>query len=442
MLRSETWIVTAALWLFTTDAYPQTNEDRAQQTELDHRLQSEATLDLITRYALSRSTVLGEATARARAATERASSSGQLPDLEVKYEQWAVPLGRPYDLKQANPLMFGLRQAFPAAGTRQARAEMTAAEADIAGHQRRATERELIRRLRKAYFDYYAADQVLQLHEEHVGITEQMLAQLRGNYEVGRGKQQDLLKAIVELSRLHNSIADGRQQRESSRFLLNTLMGRATDAPLGAPVALSFGKTQEVHAKELEPHLVEGRPEIAAANGTTRRSQAAADGARHTARRPAFMVGLDYWLTPTFSQPNSYGAMVTMSLPWLNPEHRAQARAADQNVRADRFAAETVQKLASLELHQAVAGLDAAKASLEILERELLPQAEQSLQATQSSFSIGQSDLLLLLDALRSFFQVRLEHSRAYARVMSQLADVEFASGVNLFDTNAREPKP
>ncbi|MDB4973518.1 MAG: czcC 2 [Myxococcaceae bacterium] len=154
------------------------------------------------------------------------------------------------------------------------------------------------------------------------------------------------------------------------------------------------------------------------------------------------MVGLDYWLTPTLSQPNSYGAMVTMSLPWLNPEHRAQARAADQNVRADRFAAETVQKLASLELHQAVAGLDAAKASLEILERDLLPQAEQSLQATQSSFSIGQSDLLSLLDALRSFFQVRLEHSRAYARVMSQLADVEFASGASLFPTNHAEPQP
>ncbi|MDB4991249.1 MAG: uncharacterized protein JWN04_6427 [Myxococcaceae bacterium] len=441
MLRSEAWIAVAALWLMSTGARAQTNEDAARQ--LDDQLRSEARLEWIAEYALASSPVLAESGARARAATERASAAGRLPDLELKYEQWAVPLTRPYDLKQANPLMFGLRQAFPAAGTREARAQMSAAEADMAGHQRRATERELIRRVRRAYFEYYAADQVLQLHEEHVGITEQMLSQLRGNYEVGRGKQQDLLKAIVELSRLHNSIADGRQQRESSRFVLNTLMGRATDAPLGPPVIVNATSTGEVaDAKALEQHIAEGRPEVSAARSATRRSEALADGARHTARRPAFMVGADYWLTPTLSQPNSYGAMVTMSLPWLNPEHRAQARAAEQNVRADRFAAETVQKLASLELHQAVAGLDAARASLEILERDLLPQAQQSLQATESSFSIGQSDLLSLLDALRSFFQVRLEHSRAYARVMSQLADVEFASGVSLFDTNHAEPKP
>jgi outer membrane protein, heavy metal efflux system len=439
MFRVDAWLVAAALWLPVLGARAQASE--ARETVLDEQLNHEARLDLILQYALARSPVLAESSARSRAALERASASGRLPDPEFKYEQWAVPLTRPVDLKLANPLMFGLRQSFPAAGTRQARARMSAADAEIAGQQRRASERELVRRLRKAYFDFYAADQVLQLHEEHVGITEHMLAQLRGNYEVGRGKQQDLLKAIVELSRLHNTIAEGRQQRESSRFLLNTLMGRATDAPLGPPTVPSSSAAPQVRARELEPRTAE-RPEVAAAHTAARRSQAAAEGAHHTARRPAFMVGVDYWLTPTFSQPNSYGAMVTMSLPWLNPEHRAQARAAEQDLRADRYAADTVQRLASLELHQAVAGLDAARASIEILERDLMPQAERSLQATQSSFSIGQSDLLSLLDSLRSFFQVRLEHRRAYARVLSQLADVEFASGVNLFDQNPPEPQP
>ena len=442
MLRSGTWIVAAALWLSAPGAHAQPSEGSAQETDLDERLRGEARLELITQYAIARSPMLAESSARSRAAVERASAAGRLPDLELKYEQWAVPLTRPYDLKQANPLMFGLRQAFPAAGTRQARAQMVAADAEIAGQQRRATERDLLRRLRKAYFEYYAADQALKLYEQHVGITEQMLAQLRASYEVGRGKQQDLLKALVELARLHNDIADGSEQRDSRRFLLNTLMGRATAAPLGPPVVGSSGSTPSIRAKELELQLAERRPEVSAARSVTRRSQAAAEGARHAARRPAFMVGADYWLTPALSQPSSYGAMVTMSLPWLNPEHRAQARAAEQDVRADRYAADTAQKLASLELHQAVAGLAAAKASLEILERELLPQAEQSLQATQSSFSVGQSDLLSLLDSMRSFFQVRLEHSRAYARVMSQLADVEFASGVDLFNTSPPEPQP
>ena len=154
------------------------------------------------------------------------------------------------------------------------------------------------------------------------------------------------------------------------------------------------------------------------------------------------MVGADYWLMPTLDTPHAYGAMVSMSLPWLNPEHRAQARAAEQSLRAERYAEQAVAELASLELHQALAGLDAARVSLAILERELLPQAERSLAATESAFSLGQSDMLSLLDAQRSFFQVRLEHDRAYARVLSQLAEVEFASGQELFQSAAAEPTP
>lgn len=154
------------------------------------------------------------------------------------------------------------------------------------------------------------------------------------------------------------------------------------------------------------------------------------------------MVGADYWVSPSLSAPNAYGAMVSMSLPWLNPEHRAEARAADQTARAERHAADTVQTLASLELHQAVAGFDAARASLAIVEHELLPQAEQSLEAIGSAFASGQSDLLSLLEAQRSLFELRLERSRAYARVLSQLADVEFASGMSLFDEGATEAQP
>lgn len=444
MLRSETWIVAVALALTALGARaePSAETERLDERALDERLRVEARLDWIAQYARVRSPALAESSARARAASERASAAGRLPDAELKYEQWAVPLARPYSLGRSDTLMLGLRQAFPAAGTRRAREQVTVADAEIAAQQRRATERELIRRIRKAYFEYYAADQTLVLQREQIGVTEQMLAQLRGNYELGRGRQQDLLKAIVELSRLHNGIVDGAQQRDSSRFMLNTLMGRATDAQLGPPQLGREGVPEAVVASELAPHLSEGRPELAAARSVSRRAQAELEGARHTARRPGFMVGADYWLMPTEDSPHAYGAMVSMSLPWFNPEHRAQARAAEQSLRADRYAEVSAAQLASLELHQAVAGLAAAKASLAILEHELLPQAEQSLQATESAFSLGQSDMVSWLDAQRSFFEVRLERSRAFARVLSQLAEVEFASGLSLFPNTAREPTP
>lgn len=440
MIASEGRALVAVVWLWALSARAQEIED--ERGELDARLADGATLEAVTRAALERSPALAESTARRRAASERASEADRLPDPEFKYEQWGVPLSKPYALQRSDTLMFGLRQSFPAPGARQARARMAGEEVHIAEHERRATERDLVRRVRQAYFDYYEADRALALHDEHVGVAEQTIAQLRASYEVGRGDQRELLKALVELSRLHTAVAETKRQRDVSRHLLNTLMARAPDAPLGPPALALPSSARDAERAALAADPAKERPEVAAAHSSVRRSQSALEAARHAARRPGFMVGADYWLMPMLDSPHAYGAMVAMSLPWLNPARRAEVRAAEASVRADHHAAAAAEDVARFEQHQAVAGLRAALQSLEILEKHVLPQADKSLQAQRSAFAVGQSDLLGFLEALGSLFQVRLEHSRAVARVMSQLAEVEFASGAHVFDSISSEARP
>jgi len=76
-----------------------------------------ARLETILRVALERNRDVAESEARARASDARSQAASRLPDLEAKYEQWGVPLARPYALNEANTLMFGVRQTFPAWGT-------------------------------------------------------------------------------------------------------------------------------------------------------------------------------------------------------------------------------------------------------------------------------------------------------------------------------------
>src|SRR6185436_19341638 len=92
-----------------------------------------ARLETIVRLALERNRDLAENQAQARAAAARSQAASRLPDLEAKYEQWGVPLARPYALNQANTLMFGVRQSFPAWGSLEARGR--AAAEDAAGAQ-------------------------------------------------------------------------------------------------------------------------------------------------------------------------------------------------------------------------------------------------------------------------------------------------------------------
>jgi cobalt-zinc-cadmium efflux system outer membrane protein len=426
----------ASLWLATLPSYAQPANDTLER--IDNELAQETRLASVERVALARQPALAEAQARSAAVAERASGAERLPDPEFKYEQWAVPIKRPYDLGRADMLMFGLRQAFPAPGARAARGRVVEEEVRIASHQRETLERDLLLQVRRAFFDYYAADRALRVHLEHVGVAEQIVQQVRSSYEIGRGNQQDVLKVLVELSRLHNDLAEIRQQRESNRLMLNSLMGRAPDAPLGPPAEIE--RSQSVPAiTRLDEERSRSRPELAAAQRTLRRSEAALEAARISARRPSFMVGADYWLMPTQDMPHAYGAMVTMSLPWLNPGRRADVREAEQQVAAERHAAQAIENVTAFELYDAMARLEAANTSLDLIESSVLPQAEKSLDATKAAFGVGQGSLLSLLDALRSYFQIRLEQSRAVSRVMAQLASVEFASGARVLKASAVE---
>jgi cobalt-zinc-cadmium efflux system outer membrane protein len=427
MFRPKFAFVPLAWWLAALAAQAQT----PPAGELDEQLAREARLSWIERAALARHPALQESSARITAASARATAADRLPDLELKYEQWGVPLSRAYALNRADTLMLGLRQALPAPGTRAALGRASAEEVQIAAHQRRALQRDLLLRVRRVYFDYFAADRALRVQLEHVAVAEQVVSQVRSAYETGGGDQQGVLKVLVELARLHNELAELRQQRESSRLMLNALMARAPDAALGPPVEPERPLAKPDRS-ELERARGRGRPELAAAQGAIRRSQAALDAANHAARRPSFVVGADYWLMPTQDTAHAYGAMVSMSLPWLNAARRADVREAEQLVSAERHAAETLEIATAFELHDAIARLEAASASLEIIETSLAPQAEKSLEAAKAAFALGQANLLALLDSLRAYFQVRLEHSRALSRVLAQLASLEFASGTRL----------
>jgi cobalt-zinc-cadmium efflux system outer membrane protein len=416
-------------------------EVAASRAELEGRLASEARLAWMIALARANNPALHAAHDGVRVAHERVRAAGGLPDAELKYEQWAVPLSRPYALNRADTLMLGVRQALPAPGSLRDRERVAELEARMADADGQTVERELLGRLRAGYVSYLEAERLLVVHQEHVAIVERMIEQLRADYESGRGDQSGLLSMLVELSRLHNELAFVRQQRASSRLLLNTLMARALDAPLGPPAA-DDGELPDPDVDALVKQLANTRSELSAAESGIARSAAQLTLARHEARRPGFMVGADYWYMPLADTSHSYGAMVSMTLPWLNPRHRAEVRAAELRLAQERDGARATLSRATYEVHDAALRFAAARESLRVIEGDLLPRAQQSLDATRASFAVGKTSLVALLESMRAYFEVRIEHGRARARALSMLAELELAAGTPLADLKAPEGKP
>jgi outer membrane protein TolC len=334
---------------------------------------------------------------------------------------------RPLALDEAQMHMFGIRQSFPAPGSLGAQSEAAEAQAKVASETRRAREQDLVARVRRAYAEYYRADREYRIHIEHAGLAQRTLDMARASYQGGRGNQQDVLRVVVAMSRLHNDIATIDGERRTARGLLNTLMARPTDAPLGPPAAIDPAKV-EVRADELT-RTSEGRPEIVAAESAIRARESEVDAARSTGRWPSFMVGVQYMYMPMEQEPHNYGVTLSMSLPWLNPRYGEEVRAAEARVSAERSALSSVRNAARYELFEASERLKTARESFVIIERDLLPQAQQSFESAQAAYRGGQGDSLSLLDALQSLLDVRIERERALARVETALANVERAVG-------------
>jgi outer membrane protein TolC len=154
------------------------------------------------------------------------------------------------------------------------------------------------------------------------------------------------------------------------------------------------------------------------------------DVAKREAALPSLMVGADYWYMPTAPMHHGYGAMVSMSLPWLNPRRRDEVKAAERTGAADRNALRAQQTAARFQLRDADVKLRAAREALALIRDKVLTDARRSFESSQALFQSGHGDVTPVLDAARNYLQVRVEEIRAVAELESSRADYARAAGL------------
>ena len=82
---------------------------RAADVAADEQTLATGTVDAMVQLALVRNPDLIAERARVAEQLARVSVAARRPDPELKYEQWGVPLVRPYALGEADTLMVGVR---------------------------------------------------------------------------------------------------------------------------------------------------------------------------------------------------------------------------------------------------------------------------------------------------------------------------------------------
>jgi len=399
---------------------------RAQDT--DSVLRNRLVLPELIQEVLVRNPELVAARKQWEAATSRITQARSLDDPILSVQLWNFPQN--FNVTKSDNSIFGLSQNLPFPGKLGLKGDVASRSAEMTEQAVRAKERELVVRLKQAYYDLFLAQKAVQIHHEQVELLRQFVEIANAKFRAGKGSQADVLKAQVELSLLFEHLPVLEQRRETAEAMLNTLLDRDPASPLGMaqePVQLPLEKPID----DLHRLALNDRPELKAAELDVQRSEQS----RALAQRqyyPDFNVAFQRF--QNFQANDGFGAYVAMSIPfafWSKPKYDAGVQEAAAAVAVAQAQQHTLENLTRFQINDLLAKLRATDQVATLYRTTILPQAEQSLEAARVGYRAGKAGFLDLIDTQRAWRGFQLEYFKALVDRQHRLAELEQVVGID-----------
>ena len=393
-----------------------------------------ANVDSLINYAKTRNPEYAAMQAEAEASGERVTPAGALPDPKFRTELRDITrMGEQSATLAPNRVgstRYLLMQDIPWFGKRDLKREIAELEADGAKGRALGTWADVAGRIKVNFAQLYYVHRNEQLTREILDLMTRLekIAQVR--YSGGLAAQQDVIRAQVEQTNIRNELIALETEQHHLHARLNALLARPNNAPLQvpaqlrklpAPVTLDYA-TLEERVRTRNPQLFADESKIKAAEKSR--------DLTYKNRYPDFTLGV----SPTQYQSaiKEWELMVELNIPLQQSSRRAQERESESMLNAARSRKEATTNQVSAELAEALAGIEAARRTENLLANSLLPQAELTFKAALAGYETGKVDFATLLDAQRQIRQARQNQLKAQVDAQMRLAEIERLLGEDL----------
>ena len=399
-------------------------------------IQGASSSDLIRR-ALTANADLAASRLEIERARARLNQAGLRPNPTIDFEQTT---GRLTGSAGERETTIGFALPLEVAGQRKrrvelARAELEAAEAEVADRERR-----LIAEIRASYAEVLAALRELEITAELTDVDQQTarVVEMRVTEGDSAPVELNLLRSEIDRMRSRRALVEGRLQ--VSLLRLKNLAG----IPPGEPLRLSENLGAQVLAES--PVSVEAavdlalrtRPdlrlarlneEVAQAGMRLARAQGKPDVTAFTRYTKSSAVFDDMPIGVLRDKDRLLTFGVSIGIPIFNRNQgaKAEAEAAILQARRQREFAESV---VEAEVVSAYARYEAAKQSLAIFEQGVLERSRQNIRTVRGAYEIGAFRITDLLVEQRRFIDSQREFIEALAEQYRALADLQAAMGI------------
>ena len=371
----------------------------------------------------------------AQALAFKPSQVDSLPDPVLSLGAGALPTDTFSSTQEGmTQLSVGFSQSFPFPGKLGLAAEAESYMAKAASDESNEWMLQLISKVKISWWNIYYLDRALETVAQNQSLMRQLIQIAQSKYKVGKGLQQDVLLAQLELTKLLdlNIQLDAARSLESSR--LNALLNRPAyqDVMLPKTVdeALANIESDEVLVKKalaVRPRLAQQEKLIEAASFRV----ALADKGNY----PDFKLGATYgWRgedpVTGLDRADLASVSLSMTMPFFTGDKQhAQLQQRQAEQARENFKYADIKNGVIVEITNAATRYNKSKSQVELFKSGMIPQAKQTVASMLAAYQVNKVDFLNLVRAQVTLYNYETQYWKVFAEANQALAQLDAAVG-------------
>ncbi len=368
--------------------------------------------------------------------TEQAKipQAGALPDPVLSFNLMNLPINS-FDLNQ-EPMtgkQISLMQMFPFPGKLGLKEKIAKESSAVSESRYQELKNQLVKNIKLSFYNIFFVDKAIETTQKNTQTIKDFVRIAESKYTVGKGLQQDVLKAQVELSKMMDKLITVQQKREALESHLNSLLNRPSKTPVGKPEEpVIFPLNNDL--EKLESLAEANRPLLQAWKSMVRRSEQSIRLAEK-GYYPDFKIGVAYTqrdvLASGMGGIDYLSGTVSMNVPIYFK--RKQSKKVQETQFAHNSLKENLDNIRNQISSSVDDQLTEARKNerlLDLYKSGIIPQATQSLNSAIAGYQNDKVDFLTLLNNQITLFNYELDYYRILSDYNKNIANLEALVGL------------
>ena len=297
----------------------------------------------------------------------------------------------------------------------------------MASQEAVALQRDVVRRVKLAYWEIVRAREIVRLNQDNVSYIETLRSAVQKQREVGATPGSQVIKTDVELARANQELAQAQLDLAKAVAALGALLNMPADCDLG-----SGGY----------PGVCGRRPSICPGSRPSRSSEDPRSPARALKSKPRSActrprssrrcpdLAIQARQRRSSSPAARDGIAIVATLPIIDwGSARAERKRAEAAAQSRQKSLEAVRRQVALDVDLAARELQTSSGIVREYQKGILDKSDQLAQMARKGFEKGATSYLEVLEAQRTLRSTRAAYYSALADNAKAIAQLEWAIG-------------